>query len=703
MTPLDRVGSIQPLAAFQAHQPHTPFDARRAPNLRLGELFYLGNKMGLNFDDLKISAKSLIPICVMGLLLVGITGLGALRLQDLTTGYSALVEHSDVAVAKLIRSNRLVGEIGYATHVIIDYDADNPVSKHAVKSFESIAQRTDALFNEAARLLPARSNEINAFRDRARSLVEAAKPAVALGLATPGLDHGASLKPAELTEMAKAVNLMGEVDTQIQTLIGDVLTFNDAVLAENKSSADELSRQAHQTIWTLIIVGAFALGGGFAFSGWLSSRKISRPIGKLCDQMARIAGGDLNVEVAGQQRRDEIGEMARALGVFKDAAVDKIRRDAETAEERRRNQEEQRRAEEEAIRGERELVSRSIGAGLARLSAKDLTFRMAQVPQAYRQLQDDFNSAIAQLEAAMAEVTGGASAIGSSADQIAAAAAELSKRTEQQAAAVEETTAALTEITATVKRSAEGASHASSIVGTTKSDALKSGEIVRKAVDAIGRIEKSSQGIGQIIGVIDEIAFQTNLLALNAGVEAARAGEAGKGFAVVASEVRALAQRSAEAAKEIKNLIAASSSEVGQGVELVGQTVQALEKIVGQVVEIDRLVAEIASGSKEQATSLAEISTAVGQMDQNTQQNAAMVEETTAATNEMRRETAELTRTIGSFEVGRGASGNVVRAMSGRVAKSKTVPAIKTMASAGEGSAVRRASAEPTQAGWEEF
>jgi methyl-accepting chemotaxis protein len=187
---------------------------------------------------------------------------------------------------------------------------------------------------------------------------------------------------------------------------------------------------------------------------------------------------------------------------------------------------------------------------------------------------------------------------------------------------------------------------------TAKSGAAEGGDVVQQAIAAMGAIEKSSAEIGQIIGVIDEIAFQTNLLALNAGVEAARAGEAGRGFAVVASEVRALAQRSAEAAKEIKTLISASSQQVGSGVELVGRSGEALQQIVVQVEQIDSLVAEIAASAQEQATGLGEVNAAVNQMDQVTQQNAAMVEESTAASHALRSEATELRRLIGEFQVG---------------------------------------------------
>jgi methyl-accepting chemotaxis protein len=290
---------------------------------------------------------------------------------------------------------------------------------------------------------------------------------------------------------------------------------------------------------------------------------------------------------------------------------------------------------------------------LKALSDGDLTTHITETfnPKA-QSLKDSFNDAVSHLREAMQAVALGSSGMRSGADEIANASSDLSKRTEQQAASLEETAAALDEITATVKRSAEGAKQASSAASAARVDAARSGEVMRDAVSAMGEIEQSSGQITQIIGVIDEIAFQTNLLALNAGVEAARAGEAGRGFAVVASEVRALAQRSAEAAKEIKALIASSTSQVERGVKLVGDTGQALNDIVAKVTEIDALISEIAQSSQEQAIGLNQVNSAVNQMDQVTQQNAAMVEEATAAASKLRTETTELARLIARFQTG---------------------------------------------------
>jgi methyl-accepting chemotaxis protein len=285
----------------------------------------------------------------------------------------------------------------------------------------------------------------------------------------------------------------------------------------------------------------------------------------------------------------------------------------------------------------------------------DLTYQISAAFDAKTQpLKDSFNSSLASLLQTMGAIEAATDGLQSGSDEIAGATSDLSRRTEQQAASLEETAAALDEITVTVKRSAEGAKQASAAVSSARVEATRSGEVMREAVQAMGEIEQSSVQITQIIGVIDEIAFQTNLLALNAGVEAARAGEAGRGFAVVASEVRALAQRSAEAAKEIKTLIAASSSQVERGVKLVGDTGQALTAIVAKVTDIDALISEIAQSSQEQATGLNQVNAAVNQMDQVTQQNAAMVEEATAAASTLRSEASELARLMARFQTGGG-------------------------------------------------
>ena len=386
---------------------------------------------------------------------------------------------------------------------------------------------------------------------------------------------------------------------------------------------------------------------------------VRRPLARITGAVNALSAGRHEDPIRGTELKDEIGSIARALEGFRHDLAETGR--LRTDEERARTQADAERTRNEAMQRAnaeaQEQVVSSVGQGLDRLAGGDLTFRLTgEFPSEYRKLRDDFNAAMGQLQDTMKVIVGNAAGIRSTTDEISHAADDLSRRTEHQAASLEETAAALDEITATVRRSAEGAKQAKGAVDRTRQGAEESGRVVGQAVQAMQQIEQSSTEISQITGVIDEIAFQTNLLALNAGVEAARAGDAGKGFAVVAQEVRALAQRSAEAAKEIKALIASSSEQVGQGVKLVGQTGEALRRIVGEVAEINALVTEIAASSHEQATGLAQVNTAVNQMDQVTQQNAAMVEESTAASHSLAQEATALSTLVSRFDIGQAAA-----------------------------------------------
>ncbi len=387
-----------------------------------------------------------------------------------------------------------------------------------------------------------------------------------------------------------------------------------------------------------------------------SRRQISGMLQGLSRAMRRLAGGELDTQIPYEDRTDEIGTMAAALTSFRENGMQK-RQLEEEAETTRRTAEAQRLAhEQEEARhaAEQEEMVAQLGAGLGKLASGDLASRLDKAfPAAYEKLRADFNAALAQLQETMQSIGHNASGVRNGAAEMMQAADDLAKRTERQAAALEETVAALGSVTGTVKQTATNAEDVLKVVNTAHDDAARSGAVMREAVSAMGEIETSSRQIGNIIGVIDEIAFQTNLLALNAGVEAARAGDAGRGFAVVATEVRALAQRSAEAAKEIKSLISTSGAQVEAGVRLVGETGTALERIVEQVGALNKMVGDIAHSANVQAAGLAEVNTAMGQMDQMTQQNAAMVEETTAASHALSSEAGTLETLIERFNIGR--------------------------------------------------
>nr|WP_279589315.1 methyl-accepting chemotaxis protein [Rhizomicrobium electricum] len=358
-------------------------------------------------------------------------------------------------------------------------------------------------------------------------------------------------------------------------------------------------------------------------------RSVSKPLGHMTDAMGELANGNLMAHVPHADQQDEIGKLAEAMTTFKNQLA----------------------AAEQSKAEQTKLIVESIGTGLAEIAKGNLSYRViAELVGPFAQLKQDFNGAVERLQDTLSGVMNSTQQIANGANEISTAADDLSRRTEQQAASLEETAAALEEITATVKKTSANTKEATISVATAKTTAEEGGRVVETAVKAMDAISQSSKQITDIIGVIDEIAFQTNLLALNAGVEAARAGEAGKGFAVVASEVRSLAQRSSEAAKQIKSLINTSSEHVADGVKYVGESGAALKRIVEQVVQINALVGEMATAAQQQATGIEEVNSAVSQMDQVTQQNAAMVEESTAASRNLASETHTLSELISFFK-----------------------------------------------------
>jgi methyl-accepting chemotaxis protein len=416
---------------------------------------------------------------------------------------------------------------------------------------------------------------------------------------------------------------------------------------------DDLSSALWQSTAKFLLVCAVVMAILGAIATFVV-RSITRPLRLLRDGLHDVASGKLDTQVPFTGIKHEIGDIARAVQVLQKVAIEKQATDAAMEAERQRLAEEEHEAAEaaQATVAQQYVAVEGIGDGLARLSEGDLTCQiLSEFAPAYERLRTDFNGAVGRLQDAMREIATHTQAIGQGTGEIASAADDLARRTEQQAASLEETAAALGEITATVKQTATGSGRAQTVVATTKAQAEQSAKVVGEAVAAMGAIEDSARQIGQIIGVIDEIAFQTSLLALNAGVEAARAGEAGRGFAVVAQEVRALAQRAADAAKEIKTLVTTSMRQVEHGVALVGQTGTALSAIQSGVAEINAAISEIAASAAEQANGLAEVSSAVNQMDQVTQQNAAMVEQNTAATHSLSHETQALATAMARFRI----------------------------------------------------
>ena len=443
--------------------------------------------------------------------------------------------------------------------------------------------------------------------------------------------------------------------TETFATIDPIFTELDALLAEDLAtsqaeSAEMISFARNSGI--AAILAAVLLLGATVFA---VGRTISRPVVATTRAMTRLAGGDTNIDIAYADRTDEIGEMAAAVEIFRQSAIANRRLEEEAEANRVRAEQDRIRLQQEAEAAAQMRLKQAtsgLAAGLHRLAEGDLSFQLTEAfAPDFEQLRHDLNAAINQLGGTLSEVAQSCSSIDGGSREISESADDLSKRTEQQAASLEETAAALDQITANVTSSTKRAEEARAVAGQANASASHSEIVVGNAVAAMHRIEESSRQISNIIGVIDEIAFQTNLLALNAGVEAARAGEAGKGFAVVAQEVRELAQRSAKAAREIKDLIRNSTGEVESGVRLVSDTGEALKTIGKHVATINQHMDAIATSAREQSVGLGEVNTAVNQMDQVTQKNAAMVEEANAASATLAHEATRLRELIARFSL----------------------------------------------------
>jgi len=608
----------------------------------------------MKIDDLKLRTKALMPLAIMVIAVAAMAGIGAFKLAYISGRASDIIAHRDKAAVYIARASRTMMMAPYSVFGALVYEGSSPEGRTAQSDFFSEIDKLDTLLDHAAELVPDYASNLEKLKTSYHAVAEKAKSPLSIGEDSPGLALGRKLQPDDLDKLAEGARQVAEIDTETRRQAAALLSFNDTMINENARAAVELTEQSNIALSTLAAVAALSAIAAGALTTWISQAKIARPLAKLSLQMKALASGALDVEIDGHGRKDEIGEMARAVQVFKDHALQRIELETAATAQRSETQAERERSAAERARlaaNQSEVVGR-LGEALKTLADGDLTIRLVDgfAPE-YAKIREDFNEAVDKLRTTVVAVVTAAGSISAGTSEISTASDSLSHRTEQQAASLEETVAALNEIAGAMKRSAEGATHARDVVAAADSDAKASASIVARAVDAMGGISNSAAEINQIIGVIDEIAFQTNLLALNAGVEAARAGDAGKGFAVVASEVRALALRSADAAKQIKVLISASATQVQAGVRLVGDTGQSLQRIVAKVSEINAIVGEIAAGAKAQASGLAEVSAAINQMDQTTQENASMVEQSTAATQALARETSQLAAMVAQFKV----------------------------------------------------
>ena len=418
------------------------------------------------------------------------------------------------------------------------------------------------------------------------------------------------------------------------------------------SQAQEIGREDSERSATISVI-TMVVGTLLAVIGGLMLIETLRaPLKRITSVMSRLASGDLSVPIEGRNRGDEIGDMVRSVTVFRDAALEnkRLEGEAEAARARSEHESAQRAHERARVEADQRSALEALSSVLEALANGQLNVSMDDdLPADFVAMASTYNEAVEALRATLEDVRAASSDINAGTENLAVSADDLARRTEQQAAALEESVRALSHLSDVVRTTADGAGRTAQSVQSARDHARQSGVVVRKAVEAMAEISRSSDKISTIIGVIDEIAFQTNLLALNAGVEAARAGEAGRGFAVVAQEVRDLAQRCANAAKEIKTLISVSGGQVRSGVELVENTGAALQSIIDQVEEVQSLVESISAATREQATGISEVTSAVRDVELITQQNAAMVEENNAEIHGLRQRVDILMHKISRF------------------------------------------------------
>ena len=543
-------------------------------------------------------------------------------LQFVTTLWASHGFHSNAAF------QRLMNEV--STHQMFGDMKHDAIESDVLRLKDATLRHDPANFEDAKRALDEDMAAIDktyafvfaqTYEDPLKTIVQKAIP--------PERDYVAKAQAAK----ERLETHPEDFDAAINTFLHSFEVFEK--VQEDLANAIKTSTEAHNTAadWNSTLVEwvqtiAMLLGGGALILIMLFTRKqVVGPLERLAGSLRRMADGDYDAPISGFDSQDEIGDLAKVAQLFRSAALDKQQADREQIE-----------------------VVNALRTAMAALASKNLEYRISgPFPPSYVALQEDFNSAIAGLAKALGSVRAGTSNLTASISEIRSAADDLAMRNEQQAARIQASTEAMREVTTSVQQTAAQAISVRSAMTSTQEEATEGSNVVRGAVAAMAAIEQSTGAITQITDLIDGIAFQTNLLALNAGVEAARAGDAGRGFAVVANEVRALAQRSADAARDIKALIASSSQQVGEGVARVSETGDKLLHIVSRINTITHAINEIADNAERQAKNLGDVNEAVGEMDQMTQRNAAMAEETTAATRSLAAEAEDLGALVGQF------------------------------------------------------
>jgi methyl-accepting chemotaxis protein len=598
----------------------------------------------------KIPTKIMGLLLALGLITLGIAVYGSRTLLAADASYSHLTDEKLPTTTKLARVNRFLTEMPYAAYRAVAYPGGSPEAIAALKQEKDSYESALKVLAELKELDPSMSDDL----DRLRTEVDAI--------------HSGAAKAADLgnrnqNDTARAI--LGDMDKAVAITSKDLSAANNKRIADADALSDALSASAASTSTMMLVLSVGALVAMLGLAMVVSRLGITQPLNAMQDTMAKLADGQNRVDVPGTDRRDELGSMAKAVLVFRDAAVAQEAAQAEKA-----------RAD-----AEQRLVVESLEKGLGRLADGDLTAQIsADFSPAYQTVKTNFNEALTSLRDLIGSVSESTMSIRTGSGEIAQASEDLARRTEANAASLEETSAAVTQMDQRLMATAEAANRTVERADGAIATVSGGRAIADEAVQAMGRVSESAKGIDAVIEGLDKIAFQTRVLAMNAAVEAGRAGEAGRGFAVVADLVSALAMRAEEEAGRARDQLTATQTDIVAAVDMVQKVDSALAAISGDVGEVHSLLGRMATDNQAQSTAITQISAAIGTMDQSTQQNAAMVEQTSAAARNLSSEVNTLSSQAAKFNIGHNQGGSVRAVQAPRVTQPKAyVSPVKAM------------------------
>jgi methyl-accepting chemotaxis protein len=573
-------------------------------------------------------ARIKIPVKIMGLLLMlglitlSVSFYGSRALVNADSAYETLVDKKLPITTKLARASRYVTQMLYASYRVMAYPGGSAGGRTAAEQERQAYDNALKVFDEIKQVDPEMVAEIEGYRSKVQDIHKSAETAIGHGM-------------RDDNEAARVI--LAELDTTLDALSKELTKANNDDVASAQALSNELSISASSTSTTMLIVSLIAVALAVGIGLLVSRLGITTPIANLQARMKTLAEGNNAAEVPGTDRGDEIGAMAKAVLVFREAAVEKEQADAA----------------KKIADAEQQRVVSTLETNLVKLAQGDLTSEINEAfSPTYESVKTNFNAAVGELRSLIGTVMESAMTIRTGSGEIAQASEDLARRTEANAASLEETSAAVTQMDGRLKATAASAGRTVERADGAIATVSGGREIADEAVQAMTRVADSAKGIDSVIEGLDKIAFQTRVLAMNAAVEAGRAGEAGRGFAVVADLVSALAMRAEEEAGRARDQLTATQTDIVAAVEMVQKVDGALANISGDVGEVHKLLGEMATDNQAQSTAITQISVAIGTMDQSTQQNAAMVEETSAAARNLTSEVAALSEQASKFNVG---------------------------------------------------